>query len=60
MNKAYGILLSIIIAIISTIVGKKFEIIGAPIISIIIGILINNFMTVSQKFRPGIKLLVYS
>ncbi|MBP9478672.1 MAG: putative sulfate exporter family transporter [Sebaldella sp.] len=55
MNKAYGILLSIIIAIISTIVGKKFEIIGAPIISIIIGILINNFMTVSQKFRPGIK-----
>ena len=41
MNKAYGILLSIIIAIISTIVGKKFEIIGAPIISIIIGILIN-------------------
>ena len=55
MNKTYGIILSIIIAAVSTIIGKKFELIGTPIISIIIGILLNNFLTISQKFRPGIK-----
>ena len=37
MNKTYGIILSIIIAAVSTIIGKKFELIGTPIISIIIG-----------------------
>ena len=54
-NKIYGLLLSIIIALFSTILGKKFEIIGAPIIAVIIGILINNLISLSEKFRPGIK-----
>lgn len=54
-SKSKGILITSVIAILSTIIGKKFEIIGAPIIGIILGIIINNVFTLSDKFTPGIK-----
>lgn len=54
-NKSKGILITFLIAVLSTIIGKKFEIVGAPIIGIILGIIINNTFILSDKFIPGVK-----
>ena len=50
-----GILLCLIIAIPSWILGKKFEIIGGPVISILIGMIITLFWKKKGSFESGIK-----
>lgn len=50
-----GMLLTITIALLATMLGTKLEVIGAPITAIILGIIINNCFTLSDKFYPGIK-----
>ena len=50
-----GILLTAAVALAAEIIGKKFEIIGGSIIGIILGIIINNYFSISNDFVPGIK-----
>jgi len=60
-----GIMLCIIIALPSWLIGKTFPIIGGPIIAIIIGMISFIFIKNKSKFEPGIqftskKILQYS
>lgn len=50
-----GILLCLVIAIPSLFLGKKFPIIGGPVISILSGMIIALFMKEKSKFELGIK-----
>ncbi|WP_410049190.1 YeiH family protein [Staphylococcus felis] len=49
-----GIFLTCIIAIISTLLGHFFPIIGSAIFAILIGILLNNTLSLSHSLHPGI------
>ncbi|PHK49076.1 YeiH family protein [Staphylococcus edaphicus] len=65
MDKARGIVMTLVIAMVATIMGSKFPIIGSAIFAIIIGILINNVITIPKKYEAGInfsskKILHYS
>src|SRR5699024_8888393 len=55
MSKSRGILMTFIIALIATIMGSKFPIIGSAIFAIVIGILLNNFIDIIKKYRAGIQ-----
>lgn len=50
-----GLVLCIIIAIPSWLLGKKFPIIGGPVIAIIVGMIITLFIKNKSKFDSGIK-----
>jgi uncharacterized integral membrane protein (TIGR00698 family) len=50
-----GLMLCIIIAIPSWLLGKKFPIIGGPVIAIIVGMIITLFIKNKSKFDSGIK-----
>lgn len=50
-----GILLCLIIAIPAWLLGKKFPLIGGPIIAILSGMLVTIFIQDNSKFEPGIK-----
>lgn len=49
-----GLLLCLIIAIPSTLLGRKFPIIGSPVIAIIMGMIIALFIKNTNKFDSGI------
>ncbi|MCM0650705.1 YeiH family protein [Clostridium swellfunianum] len=53
-QNGYGFLLSFIIALISTYLGKKFPIIGGAVFAIIIGILINNTVGKPSQSLKGV------
>jgi uncharacterized integral membrane protein (TIGR00698 family) len=50
-----GLVLCIIIAIPSWLLGKKFPIIGGPVIAIIVGMIITLFIKNKSKFDSGVK-----
>jgi uncharacterized integral membrane protein (TIGR00698 family) len=50
-----GIVLCMIIAIPSWLIGKKFPVVGSPVISIILGMIITLFIKNKKRFNPGIK-----
>lgn len=56
MNHIKGLTLTIIIAVVATLLGGWFPIIGNAIFSITIGIVIGNLVKLPQSFEPGIKL----
>lgn len=49
-----GVVLSFIIAVIATILGKKFPIIGGAVFGILIGIIINNTIGKPEKSKEGV------
>ena len=53
--KWHGVILCSIIAVISTLLGQLFPIIGGIIFSIILGIIIGNAIKLPNKYQPGIK-----
>ncbi|PNZ97617.1 putative sulfate exporter family transporter [Staphylococcus massiliensis CCUG 55927] len=55
MNKLRGILLTLSIAILATILGHFLPLVGSAIFAIIIGIIINNTMRIPKSFEKGIK-----
>ena len=55
MSKSRGLLMTFIIALIATIMGSKFPVIGSAIFAIVIGILLNNFIEIPKKYRAGIQ-----
>ncbi len=67
MFKKYipGMGLSLAIAAIATCLGKAFPLFGSSVFAILLGILLNHFWKIPQKFHPGLafsgkKLLQYS
>lgn len=54
-KNGYGIVLCLIIAIPSGLIGKRFPIIGGPVIAIIAGMIIALFIKNMDKIDPGIK-----
>ncbi|HLR18812.1 MAG TPA: YeiH family protein [Staphylococcus sp.] len=55
MNKVRGIIMTLVIAMVSTILGSEFPVIGSAIFAIIIGIMINNIILIPKKYEAGIK-----
>lgn len=53
--KRHGIILCSIIAVIATLLGQLFPIIGGIIFSIILGIIISNAIKLPDQYQPGIK-----
>lgn len=53
--KWYGVFLCSIIAVIATLLGQMFPIIGGIIFSIILGIIISNAIKLPDQYQPGIK-----
>lgn len=53
--KWYGIILCSIIAVIATLLGQVFPIIGGIIFSIILGIIMSNTIKLPDQYQPGIK-----
>lgn len=53
--KRHGVILCSIIAVIATLLGQLFPIIGGIIFSIILGIIISNAIKLPDQHQPGIK-----
>lgn len=53
--KRHGVILCSIIAVIATLLGQLFPIIGGIIFSIILGIIISNVIKLPDQYQPGIK-----
>ncbi|MCH4985448.1 YeiH family protein [Macrococcoides goetzii] len=53
--KWYGVFLCSIIAVIATLLGQVFPIIGGIIFSIILGIIMSNAIKLPDQYHPGIK-----
>lgn len=49
-----GILLCLILSIPSMLLGKAFPIIGGPVIAIIAGMILAQFMPVTESLKPGV------
>src|SRR5699024_10475047 len=47
--------MTLVIAMVSTILGSEFPVIGSAIFAIIIGIMINNIILIPKKYEAGIK-----
>ncbi|MCG7339973.1 YeiH family protein [Staphylococcus sp. ACRSN] len=65
MKKVRGMIMTLVIAMVATILGSKFPVIGSAIFAIIIGIIINNIIWIPKKYEAGIqfsskKILHYS
>ncbi len=54
-NNYKGLILSILLAIPSTILGDKFPIIGGPVFAIIIGIILGNLIKNKTPYNDGIR-----
>ncbi len=50
-----GILLCLIVAIPSWLLGKRFPIIGGPVIAILVGMVLSLFIKDKSKFQTGVK-----
>ncbi|PTH97958.1 putative sulfate exporter family transporter, partial [Staphylococcus shinii] len=55
MDKVRGVVMTLVIAMVATIMGSKFPIIGSAIFAIILGIIINNVILIPKKYEAGIK-----
>ncbi|MEK4561309.1 YeiH family protein [Staphylococcus sp. FSL K6-3157] len=55
MQKVRGIMMTLVIAMVATILGSEFPVIGGAIFAIIIGIIINNIILIPKKYEAGIK-----
>jgi uncharacterized integral membrane protein (TIGR00698 family) len=53
-QNSYGVLLSLVIALIATYLGKKFPIIGGAVFGIVIGIAINNTVGKPKQSLKGV------
>ena len=53
-ESSFGIILATIIAVLATLLGKKFTIIGGPVFGILLGLLV-AFIPRNKQFEPGIK-----
>lgn len=65
VKKVRGMIMTLVIAMVATILGSKFPVIGSAIFAIIIGIIINNIIWIPKKYEAGIqfsskKILHYS
>lgn len=65
MPKTRGIIMTFVIALVATIMGSKFPVVGSAIFAIVIGILLNNIFEIPKKYQAGIqfsskKILHYS
>lgn len=49
-----GLLLCLVIAFFASLLGKKFPIIGGPVIAIIFGMILTHFLPQKENFQPGI------
>ena len=49
-----GILLCLILSVPSMLLGKAFPIIGGPVIAIIAGMILAQFMPVTESLKPGV------
>lgn len=50
-----GLFLSIALALIATLLGTVFPIIGSAVFAIVLGLLLNNTLGIPADFQPGIK-----
>ncbi|MCS4486165.1 YeiH family protein [Staphylococcus americanisciuri] len=55
MFRLKGLILTISIAVLSTSLGSIFPIVGSAVFAIVIGMIINNTITLPTSFRPGIQ-----
>lgn len=55
VQKVRGIMMTLVIAMVATILGSEFPVIGGAIFAIIIGIIINNIILIPKKYEAGIK-----
>lgn len=55
LEKVRGVVMTLVIAMVATIMGSKFPVIGSAIFAIIIGIIINNVILIPKKYEAGIK-----
>lgn len=55
LDKVRGVVMTLVIAMVATIMGNKFPIIGSAIFAIILGIIINNIIIIPKKYEAGIK-----
>ncbi|TDM11936.1 YeiH family protein [Macrococcus lamae] len=53
--KIKGLLLTAVLAAVATILGNAVPLIGAAVFSIILGILVRQFIRIPEDFEPGIK-----
>jgi uncharacterized integral membrane protein (TIGR00698 family) len=54
LNIIPGLFFTIVIAIAASYLGMKFPIIGASVFGIMIGIIVNNLITINKQIKPGI------
>ncbi|UXR78161.1 MULTISPECIES: putative sulfate exporter family transporter [unclassified Staphylococcus] len=50
-----GLLLTVIIALVATVMGTSFPIIGSAVFAIVLGMIINNIVNLPDSFRPAIQ-----
>lgn len=55
MTKLKGLTLTVTIAVIATLLGMVFPVIGSAIFAIIIGMVVNHFIRLPDSLTPGIK-----
>ncbi len=51
-----GLLLSILIALAASLLGSKYEIVGAPVFAIVLGMIYSNVLGVKEKYTAGVDL----
>ncbi|MDA3100847.1 putative sulfate exporter family transporter, partial [Staphylococcus pseudintermedius] len=55
MSKVKGLCLTFTIAIIATLLGHFFPIVGSAIFAMVIGMILNNTLKLAESFKPGIQ-----
>lgn len=55
LARAPGLTLAVVIAIVATVIGRFFPIIGGPVSGVVIGVLLATFLTLNDRLKPGIK-----
>ncbi|WMZ47324.1 putative sulfate exporter family transporter [Staphylococcus pseudintermedius] len=55
MSKVKGLCLTLTIAIIATLFGHFFPIVGSAIFAMVIGMVLNNTLKLPESFKPGIQ-----
>ncbi|UXR69429.1 MULTISPECIES: putative sulfate exporter family transporter [unclassified Staphylococcus] len=55
MSRIKGLILTISIALVATGLGRIFPLVGSAVFAIVIGMIINNMIQLSNSFKPGIQ-----
>lgn len=50
-----GLLLAMVLAVFAMVIGKRFPLIGGPVMGIMIGLIIRNSLGVGSRFKPGLQ-----